>query len=258
MALNESGVPSARTSTLGIRVIPHLTRTWWFYGLCATLATALLAMLYRMRMRHVAMRLEERFEIRASERESIARALHDTFLQSLQGLFFSMQAVMSRLPSSSPARVEFGALLERARRVLAEGRDEVKGLRSEFGSAKEFWEVLQRDVALIIPGGCERIELTGPDGIDSLQPHLHHNVYAVAREAVVNALRHTRSAVYIHTSSDPKAFALSVTDHGPGLGAHRAGKQGHYGLQGMREHAAQIGGKLDIDDVDPEKNLKAG
>lgn len=276
VAINESGVPSPQAGRLTFEITPQMTQTWWFYTLCAAVALVMLLVVYRIRMRHLAARLEERFEIRASERESIARALHDTFLQSLQGLFFSMQAVMSKLPPNSPARVELGVLLERARRVLAEGRDEVKGLRSEFGSGDAFWEVLQRDIALIVPNGCERVELTGPGGIDSLQPQIHHNVYAVVREAVVNALRHTGSKVFVHTSSDPKAFVMSVTDHGPGLGPHKAGKSSHYGLQGMREHAVQIGGRLDIDDVEaggtrvtltvpaklayatPEKNLKAG
>lgn len=276
VAINESGMRSPYTSTLAFEITPHMTQTWWFYTLCAAAALTILLILYRMRMRHLATRLEERFEIRASERESIARALHDTFLQSLQGLFFSMQAVMSKLPAHSPARIEFGVLLERARRVLAEGRDEVKGLRSEFGSGAAFWEVLQRDVFLIVPDGCERVELAGPEGIDSLQPQIHHNVYAVVREAVVNALRHTESSVFVSTSSDARAFVLTVTDHGPGQGQHKAGKPSHFGLQGMREHAEQIGGRLDIDDVEaggtrvtltvparlayaaPEKNLKAG
>lgn len=250
MALNESGVRSPQLSTLAFQITPHFTQTWWFYSLCAAFATAILLLVYRMRMRHLAARLEERFEIRASERESIARALHDTFLQSLQGLFFSMQAVMSRLPPNSPARVEFGTLLERARRVLAEGRDEVKGLRSEFESSEQFWQVLQRDLTVIIPEACTRVDITGPEGIEALQPQIHHNVYAVVREAVVNALRHTSGTVFVHTAIDPKEFVLSVTDSGPGLGPYKTGRKGHFGVQGMREHAAQIGGRLDIDDVE--------
>lgn len=249
MALNESGVRSPQVDSLTFQVTPHLTQTWWFYGFCIVLATVLLLIAYRMRVNRLAARLEERFEIRASERESVARVLHDTFLQSLQGLFISMQAVMSELPPRSRARVEFDSLLERARHVLAEGRDEVKGLRSEFGSSKEFWEVLQRDVSMIFPCGCTRLELTGPKGIDTLQPRIHHNVYAVVREAVVNALRHTESVVLIHASSEPEAFVLSVTDYGPGLRQFKTGKPGHFGVHSMREHAAQIGGRLDIDDV---------
>ncbi|MFC5460995.1 sensor histidine kinase [Massilia niabensis] len=276
VALNENGLPSPQVSSLRLQITPYMTQTWWFYAFCAAVLVLILLLMYRMRMRHLAARLEERFEIRSKERESIARALHDTFLQSLQGLFFSMQAVMTRLPPGSPARVEFDTLLERARRVLAEGRDEVKGLRSEFGSDEDFWEALQRDIALIIPDSSERVQITGPKGIDSLHTQIHHDVYAVVREAAVNALRHTQSMVVIHASPDPKAFVVSVTDRGPGLGPYKAGKHSHYGLQGMREHAAQIGGRLDIEDiegggtrvtlciaaklayVDPDKNLRAG
>lgn len=250
VAFNESGVPSTRAGTLIFEVTPRVTETWWFYGLCAAAVLAILLALYRMRMRHLATRLEERFEIRASERESVARSLHDTFLQSLQGLFFSLQAVMARLPPDSPARKEFDALLERAQRVLVEGRDEVKGLRSQFGSAQQFWELLRRDIGSIVPEACARVELVAGDGIDLLQPQIHHNVYAVVREAVVNALRHTSGTVLIHTVPGERAFIVSVTDHGDGLGRHKDGKPGHFGLQGMREHAAQIGARLEVDDAE--------
>lgn len=250
MAINESGVPSARAAMLTFEVTPRLTETWWFYALCAAGVLAILLALYRMRMRHLATRLEERFEIRAHERESVARSLHDTFLQSLQGLFFSLQAAMARLPPDSPARREFDALLERARRVLVEGRDEVKGLRSQFGSARQFWELLHRDVSLIVPDARTRVELAAGDGIDLLQPQIHHDVYAVVREAVVNALRHTDGAVRIQALAGEKAFVVSVTDHGDGIGRHKDGKPGHYGLQGMREHAAQIGARLEVDDAE--------
>ena len=250
IAMNESGVPGPQAATLAFEVTPHLTQTWWFYTICLAAGLLLMLTLYRIRMRHLATRLEERFEIRASERESIARALHDTFLQSLQGLFLSMHAVVIRLPADNPARGEFGALLDRARSVLVEGRDEVKGLRSEFASGQQLCDMLRRDVALIVPAGCERLQVSGADGIDLLHRHLHHNVHAVLREAVVNALRHTDSAVVVHAAGDPRAFVVTVSDAGPGLGAHRAGRRGHYGLLGMREHAAQIGGRLDIDDID--------
>jgi len=248
-ALNDSGVPSPRAALLHFRIAPRITETSWFYAACALAAIVLLWLAYRLRVRHLAARLEERFAIRTAERESVARSLHDTFLQSVQGLLFSMQALLARLPPSSTAQRELHTLIEQARRVLVEGRDEVKGLRSDFDSSAQFWETLLRDAGTIRPGSGERIALDVHDAIDKLQPELHHNVYAVAREALVNALCHTDGAVEIAARAGELAFLLTVRDHGQGLGEFRKGRPGHYGLQGMREHAMQIGAKLDIDDA---------
>lgn len=248
LALNESGLPSTEISRLHFEIAPRPTQTWWFYSICAALAASLLFFIYRLRTRHLAARLEERFNIRASERESVARALHDTFLQSLQGLLFSMQAVVTKLPPDTAPRREFESLLERARTVLVEGRDEVQGLRSEFGSGTAFWEALMRDVEMIAADGHERVRLKGAAEVDRLHRRLHHNVYAIVREAVFNALRHTDGLVSVHVSTNAKHFLISVTDHGNGLGVFRNGKPGHFGLPGMAEHAAQIGAKLQLID----------
>lgn len=248
LGINESGLPSAATSRLEFEIAPRLTQTWWFYAICIAAGASLLALAYRLRMRHLAARLEEQFNIRASERESVARALHDTFLQSLQGLLFSMQAVVTRLPLDTAPRREFDKLLERARAVLVEGRDEVKGLRSEFASGTEFWDVLMRDVDMIATDGRARLRLSTGADVTRLHRRLHHDIYAIVREAVFNALRHTQGPVTVRVSATAKHVVLSVADQGGGLGVFRNGKPGHYGLQGMAERAAQIGAKLKIGD----------
>lgn len=248
LAVNDSGLASRASARMQLRIEPLPTQTWWSYALCTLSVGALLYLLYRWRLRHLAARLEERFNIRTHERESVARGLHDTLLQSLQGLLYSMQAVVNKLPPETAPRREFDSLLERVQTVLVEGRDEVKGLRSEFGSSSEFWEVLLRDVDLVVPAGGERVRLEGAAALGRLERRLHHNVYAVVREAVFNALRHTAGPVTVATCANLKQLTLSVSDRGPGLGQFRAGKHGHYGLQGMYEHAAQIGARLRIAD----------
>ena len=250
LAINESGLPSAATTTLAFDIAPRLTQTWWFYALCIAVGASWLVLAYRLRMRHLAARLEEGFNIRASERESVARALHDTFLQSLQGLLFSMQAVVARLPLDTAPRREFDKLLERARTVLIEGRDEVKGLRREFASGTEFWDALLRDVDMIAADGRARLRLSTQAEVTRLHRRLHHNIYAIVREAVFNALRHTRGPVAVSVSTTAKHFVLSVADQGGGMGGVKHGKPGHYGLQGMFERAAQIGARLQIVDGD--------
>lgn len=246
MAANENGVPS-RVTTLRFRIAPRLTQTARFNVLCILAALLAVALAYRLRTRQLAARVEDRLLVRVRERESIARALHDTFLQSLQGTVLSMHAAIVRLPPDSQVRTDLERVLTRAEAVLAEGRDEVKGLRGAVATAAEFHEALLRDIGLTHPDGEARLHLDAPHGVGQLRPRLYHDVFAIAREAVTNALRHTAGPVTLHVDGDARAFSLAVADQGAGLGDYADGKPGHFGLAGMRERAALIGGRLQFD-----------
>ena len=248
VAVNESGVASSRPAALRFHVAPRLTQSPWFYAACALAGALLLALAHRWRTRRLAQRMEESFQIRVHERESIARSLHDTFLQSVQGMMFSMHAQVMKLPEG-PERAGFEQMLQRVGQVLTEGRDEVRGLRSAFDSGAAFWDALLRDVALAAPHAGTRVRIAGAAALDRLRTQLQHDVYAIVREAVVNALRHTSGAVVVRTEAGAKGFVLTVADEGRGFGAHVGGKPGHYGLQGMRERAALIGAKLELADA---------
>lgn len=244
MAFNENGVPG-RVTTLPFRIAPHLTQTWWFHALCIVAALLAIALVYRLRMRQLARRIEGELLARVRERESIARSLHDTFLQGVQGMLLSMHAAMSRLPPGSPERSEFERVLEGAERVLEEGRDEVQGLRRAFADADEFCQALLRDVELAVPGGLARLQLdAAPGAIERLPARLRHDVHAIVREAVINALRHSAGPVAVRAEAASRELVFTIADQGSGLGEHAQGRPGHFGLQGMRETAGQIGAQL--------------
>ena len=246
-AFNESGVAS-RITTLRFDITPRLTQTWWFLAACALAVALLAALLYRLRTRQLAARIEDRFLARVHERESIARTLHDTFLQSVQGMLFSLQAATTRLAPGSPVRAEFERLLENARGVLVEGRDEIQGLRENFADGRAFRDALMRDVDTAVPGSLLRIEATGPDLLVGLETApLSRDLYAIVREALINALQHTTGKVVLRAEPGARQLLLTVRDDGPGLGRQAESKPGHFGLQSMRERAAQIGARLRIE-----------
>ncbi len=246
-AFNESGVAS-RITTLRFHIAPRLTQTWWFLAACALATLMFAALLYRLRTRQLAARIEDRFLARVHERESIARTLHDTFLQSVQGMLFSLQAATTRLAPGSPVRAEFERLLENARGVLVEGRDEIQGLRENFADGRAFRDALMRDLDTAVPGSLLRIEATGPDLLAGLgTAPLSRDLYAIVREAMINALQHTAGKVVLRAEPGARQLLLTVRDCGPGLGQHAESKPGHFGLQGMRERAAQIGARLRIE-----------
>ena len=247
MAVNESGVPGPVT-TLSFHIPPRFFQTWWFLAACLLAFACIAVQAYRLRTRRLAERIEGELVARLRERESIARALHDTFLQGVQGMLLRMHSAMTGLPAGSPARAEFERILDDAEQVLEEGRDEVQGLRKGFENAGAFWQVLLRDVELIVPGSSRRLALdAAPGSVERLPVRLRRDVQAIVREALVNALRHTPGAVRLKAAASQRELALTVSDAGQGAGGHARDRAGHFGLQGMRERAAQVGARLRIE-----------
>jgi signal transduction histidine kinase/ligand-binding sensor domain-containing protein len=254
-AINEDGVSSGVHSAEPFEIAPRFTQTAWFAGLCVLLAAALAYAAYRMRLRQLTRQFRERLHERLVERERIARALHDTFLQSLHGLILHFQAVANRLPSDSETRLLMDKTLNQADQVLVEGRDQVMGLRvTPSGSLAQ----ALRDAGAVMAasGGC----LDGGDGSFALSvrvsgkerqltPVVHDEVYAIAREAMANACRHAGASVLdVELAYGAREFRLSVRDNGKGMDhdTRQHGRPGHWGLTGMRERAQQIGARFSI------------
>jgi Y_Y_Y domain/Histidine kinase len=99
IAANNDGVWNTQGASVDLIVPPAFFQTAWFRALCALAAGSLLWILYRLRLRHVAFEIHSRLEDRLAERERIARELHDTLLQGIQG---HNSAFSSRRPKVIP------------------------------------------------------------------------------------------------------------------------------------------------------------
>jgi signal transduction histidine kinase len=192
--------------------------------------------------------LELRLEERVSERTRIARALHDTLLQSFQGLMLQLQVVDNLLPPGR-AKEKFEQTLERADQAIAEGRDAVSDLRSSATTTN--------DLALAVRTLCK--ELATPDGAAfdltvegvsrNLHPIIRDEVYRISREALRNAFTHAGAK---HIEAEliyaERVFRMRIRDDGKGIepALLEEGRPGHYGLPGMRERARQIGAEFTI------------
>src|ERR1700736_48651 len=119
----------------------RILASWWgavWFRLFSPLAVdAMLWMLYLFRLQQVAAELRARMEERLGERERIARELHDTLLQGIQGLILRFQAAAVRIPNSEPARQLMDSALDSPAEVMAEGRDRVRHLRVSVGPTKD-------------------------------------------------------------------------------------------------------------------------
>lgn len=191
-------------------------------------------------------RLEERFH----ERERIARELHDTLLQSVQGMMLSFQAVADSLPKESRARHAMERALDRADQVMAEGRNRITGLRGEIAPAEDLavaFQLLQQEADASV-SVAYRVSNVG-------QPlPLHNEVrdvfYQVGREAVFNALRHAQATQISVTFTYAKdRFEMLVVDDGVGIDPvyqRMRGRPEHGGLRGIYERADRIEATLMI------------
>ena len=125
--------------TGGPRLIlnPPYYQTSWFYAMCALLLGAALWLVYELRVRQLTEQVRGRSEERARERVRIARDLHDTLLQGIQGLILRFHFATEQLPKNEPVRAMLSAALDRADQVIREGREKVLELRSEIATSAE-------------------------------------------------------------------------------------------------------------------------
>jgi signal transduction histidine kinase len=194
-----------------------------------------------------------RFEERLAERTRIARELHDTLLQSFQGLMLHFQVVNDLLPAGK-AKEALEEALDRADQAIVEGRDAIQDLRSSTTITNELGDAM---AALGQEFGCDcngragsatlRVSLEGTPR--ELHPILRDDIYRIAREALRNAFLHAQaSKIEADITYDARLLRLRIRDDGRGIDRKLldAGRDGHWGLTGMRERAEQIGARLDI------------
>ena len=248
MASNNSGVWNESGDAFNFSVAPAYYQTRLFQTLCALAGLAVLWGLYRYRLHQIAREFNVRLDERVVERTRLARDLHDTLLQSFQGLMLRLQVVDDLLPQGK-AKAELEETLDLADRAIAEGRSAVYDLRSSTTTTNELAQAV-REVGneLATPGAATfRLMVEGPSR--DLHPIVRDELYRIAREALRNAFSHSQ-AHHIETELiyTDRQFQLRIRDDGQGIPTEilEEGRPGHYGLPGMRERAKQIGAKLTI------------
>ncbi len=241
---------------LAFTVPPAWFQTAWFRGAVAVLLAVLIGLLHRWRARRVALaaetRVRQQLEIRAAERERIARDLHDTLLQGTTGLVLNFQVALNRLPSGSAERQAMQGLLDEADRSVDEARARVTGLRADATDTPDFVRQLHDVGRSLARQGAIAFALEGDGAAWPLASEVQDQLIMIVREAVGNAAQHAgASRVTVRMAEESRGYALSVVDDGMGFAIDKASldasARGHWGLFGMRERAREIGAALEID-----------
>ena len=192
-------------------------------------------------------RTREIDQVRLREREQLARELHDTVAHHVSAMVIRAQA--GRVVATSDPEAAGDALRvieEEGSRTLAEMRTMVGALRDrEDASLTPLNGVADIErLARNIDGEPQvRVGLTGD--LDELGPAVGAATYRIAQESVTNALRHARNATRIDVQvvGEPDAIRVTVRDDGDPV--HASSVNAGYGVIGMTERAALLGGTLD-------------
>ncbi|QGZ38247.1 sensor histidine kinase [Pseudoduganella flava] len=240
-AANEDGVWNDTGATLRLVVPPRFVETTWFTVLVVLAGALLLAGLYLIRVRRLTARMEDLMQERLAERERIARGLHDTLLQSVQGLIMLFDQQLRKLPVGSAERTKLEQTLDLADALMTEGRECISDLRGS-GAPEELADALTQ-YGLVLFG--ERFTATIRGTPCAVCPKVRGEVLAIVREALFNASRHANaSAVELIVDYRKGGLAVLVRDDGRGMTPALAagdGRPRHFGITGMRERARAIG-----------------
>jgi signal transduction histidine kinase len=211
-------------------------------GLAFLLLPAMIGAFVRLRATAHERQLEQ---VRSRERERLARELHDTVAHHVSAMVIRAQAGRVVAGTDPAAAVEaLEGVEEEGARTLEEMRAMVAALR-EGGTGAELAPaagVADLERLVRAPGGRLRVDL-GLDGeLDGLPPAVDAAVYRIVQESVTNAMRHAVDAteVVVRVTGEQQQVRVTVRDDGVRAGRGRDG----YGLAGLRERAALLGGKL--------------
>ena len=255
IASNNSGVWNQQGASIDFSIAPMFWQTPWFRIACATTFLALLLALYRLRARQLALQFNRTLDARVDERTRIARDLHDTLLQSFQGVLLQFGAAL-RLLAREPekAREVLAGAIDQAGHAIKEGREAVQGLRMSVEESSDLAAPIARlakELAAERQGAAApsvRVEVQGT--VRPLHPIERDETFRIAAEALRNAVHHSQGTqIEVELRYDAHEFRLRVRDDGRGMDPNvlaQGDRAGHFGLRGMRERAALAGGKLTL------------
>jgi signal transduction histidine kinase/ligand-binding sensor domain-containing protein len=250
-AANNDGLWNTAGAALAFELRPHFYQTIWFYALLLAALVGLVVVLLRLRLR----RAEGEFRAVLGERSRIAREIHDTLAQGYVGISVQLEVLAELLHHNKPeaATKHLDLIRGYVREGLADARQSIWALRSQDSGETTLPVRLRR-----------MVEAEGNHGLDArfslfgayrpMPPGMEREFLRVAQEAIHNVKKHAGAKhLFVQLEYGSDAVALEVRDDGRGFAAGEKlepaaehNGTGHFGLTGMKERAAAIGGTLEV------------
>ncbi len=251
-AANNDGVWNTQGAALEFKLQPHFYQTWWFYGVVALGLGGVVLLLFRLRL----LRAEREFRAVLGERNRIAREIHDTLAQGYVGISVQLEVLSELLRHNKvdAAAKHLNTTRGYVREGLADARQSIWALRSQDADETTLPVRMRRLVEQSDGHGLEaRFSIYG--AYRPLPPGTEREFLRVAQEAIHNVKKHAGAhSLSVQLEYGRQEIALEVRDDGRGFvesasngsGGSSDTAPGHYGLTGMRERAAAVGGTLEI------------
>lgn len=249
VASNSEGLWNGPETAVPFVIEPAFWQSWWFRSLCVAACLLIIVALYRLRMYQLTKRLNDRFQERLAERTRIAQELHDTLLQGVLSASLQLDVAEDQLPEDSPAKPLLKRVLQLMAKVTEEGRNALRGLRTTeaenrslelaFSRVRQEYGLNEQISYRVITNNVAR----------PLRPLIRDEVYRIGREALANAFLHAEAnSIEVEVEYASRYLRVLVRDDGRGIDAHvlHSGREGHWGLSGMRERSEGIGASLKL------------
>jgi ligand-binding sensor domain-containing protein/signal transduction histidine kinase len=255
IASSSEGLWSDAGTALPVEIVPQFYQTKWFFMLAALLAGVIVWLVYQRHLQQVTARIDLQYKERLSERTRIARELHDTLLQSFQGLMLHFQGARNLLPTD-PVRAgqRLDSALAGAEQAIVEGRNAIHDIRSTALVNEDLAQAmtaLGRELSASDTGApAAALNVVEEGAARHLDPVVRDEIYRIVREALRNAFTHANARnIEAEIAYGEKLLRVRIRDDGAGIDPQvlaSGDRAGHWGLPGMRERAQQIGGHLDV------------
>ena len=247
-AANPDGVWSKDEAVLDFTIDPLFWQSWWFIVLCAIAAVLATMGAYQVRLNFVTRKLNSQFEQRLAERIQVARDLHDTLLQTIQGSKMVADNVLAGDPDHARMRSALERLSGWLGRAVQEGRVALNSLRSSATEQNDLAEALRRAGEECRMQRAMEFDLLVEGKSWRMHPIVRDEIYRIAYEAIRNACTHSGCDRVVVKLTYGTNLTLSIRDNGKGIEPDVAarGKDGHFGVIGMYERAEKLRAKLTI------------
>jgi signal transduction histidine kinase len=208
----------------------------------------LLIALYKFRLRQLAAQMNLRLEERVAERTRIARELHDTLIQEMNGLSLQIAALSKFVIAPEAAKDRLGELKRQAEYCLREARQSVWDIRSADANVVDLATALKESGEQLCVGKAIRFVLISEGDQKPIAVSVRQQLLRIGREAIANAVQHAHATqVEVLLMFSKGVLQLKISDDGRGFDLNNTPKAvGHFGLATMRERADQIRAEIQI------------
>ena len=234
------------SASLEIVERPHFYRTSWFLACIVALIGACVWGIYQFRLRQ----MRGRFRAVLSERNRLAREMHDTLIQGCASVSALLEAHSSMAQATSDASNELlDCARTQLRSTLEEARQAVWGLRSISESASEIGWMLAKVAQQFSHEFGVPVECATSGEPFPLNQFTAHEVLMIAREGLYNSIRHAHpKKIRLTVEFAEEKCTLRIMDDGSGFDVRSLSElpENHYGILGMQERVERIDGKFHL------------